>query len=125
MYNACVMRFVLSLFLFFLGVIHAQDNLEIAMKGLELYSWQDVTTNEWRFTVLPGTNRLKTSEEILASDNYALQELKDRLTQLAAGEQIFWSEGSDTFTLPPKEIVMDVLEFAKTLDINIHLISSQ
>jgi hypothetical protein len=119
------MRFVLGLFLFFLGVIHAQDNLEVAMKGLELYSWQDVTTNEWHFTLLPGTNRLKTSEEILGSDSYALQELKDRLRQLAAGEQIFWSGEPDTFTLPPKEIVLDVLEFAKTLDIDIHLVSSQ
>lgn len=117
------MRFALGLFLFFLGVIHAQD--KVAMKGLELYSWQDVTTNEWHFTLLPGTNRLKTSEEILASDSYALQELKDRFTQLPVGEQIFWSGGSNTFTLPPKEIVMDVLEFAKTLDIDIHLISSQ
>lgn len=119
------MRFALGLLLFFIGVIYAQDNFEGAMKGLELYSWQDVTTNEWQFTLLPGTNRLKTSEEVLGGDSYALQELKARLTQLTAGEQIFWSGEPDTFTLPPKEIVMDVLEFAKTLDIDIHLISSQ
>jgi len=58
------------------------------MKGWELYSWQ-AKTGEWRFTLCPGTNRLKSIQEIL-SQGVPLGELRQQLSRLAAGEHVFW-----------------------------------
>ncbi len=43
---------------------HAQTP-QTSMKGYELYSWK--IKGHWYYSLLPGTNRLKTSDEITAT----------------------------------------------------------
>ena len=64
-----------------------------SMKGYELYSRQ--IDDVWYFSLLPGTNRLKTFTEISAPEVQVrgLDALKLVLDQLPSGEQLFWSAG--------------------------------
>lgn len=60
-----------------------------SFKGVELYSWQDSGT--WNYVLLPGTNRNKTWAELQkATRLHSERDLRTSLTQLAAGEQVFW-----------------------------------
>ena len=38
-----------------------------SMKGYELYSWS--ANNQWYFTLITGTNRVKSLEEIISNEN--------------------------------------------------------
>jgi hypothetical protein len=60
-------------------------------KGMELYSWLDENRN-LIFALLPGTNRLKTEEEIKEKPNRisGLNELEKRFSLLAEGEYVTW-----------------------------------
>jgi len=62
-----------------------------AFKGIELYSWNP-GDGTWHFSLLPGTNRQKTSSEITNSEVaiVGIDNLKQRLSALAKGEIIFW-----------------------------------
>jgi hypothetical protein len=78
-----------------------------SMKGYELYSWQ--TEGEWHFSLVVGTNRLKTYEEV-SSPEVRLQgmgALNMELDRLAWGEQVFWSGQRVPRTSLPPETMMD------------------
>ncbi len=62
-----------------------------AFKGMELYSWK-TPGEDWRFSLLAGTNRLKTDQEIKDPEQtiVGMKELKKRLAKLAKGENVFW-----------------------------------
>jgi hypothetical protein len=62
-----------------------------AFKGMELYSWKP-EGKDWHFSLLVGTNRQKSDEEIRKSEQaiVGMDELKKRLAKLAEGEQVFW-----------------------------------
>lgn len=51
------------------------------LKGWELYSWYD---NEWKFALLPGTNRIKAIDEIILNKNvfYGGNELIQNISKL-------------------------------------------
>ncbi len=73
-------------------------------KGVELYSWLDPATNNWRFVLLPGTNRNKFPDEIFGNKEIigSVAELKEHLSLLASGESVFWLvPDSERFALPP------------------------
>ena len=77
------------------------------MKGYELYSWQD--GNEWKFSILVGTNREKTLDEI-KSANIVLSnvdELKSILEQIPAGQYITWLS-KETLSFPPQEVIKQI-----------------
>lgn len=57
-------------------------------KGTELYSWS--TGQEWRYALLPGTNRNKTWAEVQEA-GVSFQDLMSRLKVLAVGEMISWT----------------------------------
>lgn len=62
-----------------------------AFKGMELYSF--VEKGEIRYSLMYGTNRFKSPDEIRAASgnlNHLLKEIKT----LAIGETIFWSDKS-------------------------------
>lgn len=71
-----------------------------SMKGYELYSWQ--VENEWYFTLITGTNRLKSHEEITSDEDVVsddgwvkitvrgVDSLKAALRRLPKGEKAFW-----------------------------------
>ena len=47
--------------------ISPSGTLPHSMKGYELYSWQ--VGDDWHFTLITGTNRLKTLEEITLGED--------------------------------------------------------
>jgi hypothetical protein len=77
-----------------------------SMKGWELYSWQK--PEGWYYALVVGTNRIKTFEEISANDVtvLGLEVLKAKLSQLVAGEEIYWSNrGVPNTQFPPEDVV--------------------
>jgi hypothetical protein len=61
------------------------------VKGVELYTWAD--QGAWRFSLLPGTNRLKSEGEIRAAAAAlgGVGDLKRALGKLSRGEIVVWS----------------------------------
>jgi hypothetical protein len=104
-----------------------------AMKGYELYSWP--VGDDWHFTLMTGTNRLKTLEEITTGGDMVdpegwvkisvvgLTELKETLSRLPRGEQIFWVGGwylfFDKLVLPPQEIIQEVEAYCRQLGLEL------
>jgi hypothetical protein len=94
-----------------------------ATKGYELYSWQ-VADGTWRYSLLPGTNRMKATDEVTAaavviSDASAL---KKRLAALATNEQVFWHlPDAVKFTLPDPRVVEDLKTHCKALKIDLQV----
>jgi len=88
------------------------------MKGYELYSWQ--SGKAWRFTLITGTNRLKTLAEITSRENVmedgwvkitakGVPDLKATLDRLPPSAQVVWWGERD---LPPGSVIPQArLEF--------------
>jgi len=109
----------------------AVDKLPRSMKGYELYSWED--NGQWHYTLITGTNRVKTMEEIASGEDFiseigwvnvhvvGVDAVKDVLSRLPRGESIFWcgelhlgdTMGSIKLELPPKLVVDAISEYAK------------
>jgi len=106
------------------------DKLPHSMKGYELYSWEE--DNQWHFTLITGTNRTKTMEEITSNADYISETgwvkiqvvgadaIKDVLSRLPQSESIFWCDelhiGQTTETdleLPPEQITDAIREYAE------------
>jgi hypothetical protein len=83
-----------------------------SMKGYELYSWQE--TGEWYFSVLVGTNREKTLEEIQAPGAAlkGLDALQPVLKKIPAGQYVTWL-ARDELAFPPDEMVRQVEKICK------------
>lgn len=62
-----------------------------SLKGYELYSWEK--DGGWYFSILIGTNREKTLDEIQAADVTfkGMDELKAALESIHAGQALIWS----------------------------------
>jgi hypothetical protein len=93
-----------------------------SMKGYELYSWQMEGT--WTFALVPGTNRIKTYDEIASPDTRVqdLETLRRELDRLASGEQVFWSEDRVPNTaLPPDDVIEEVRAYCKQRDIRLEV----
>jgi predicted small secreted protein len=85
-----------------------------SMKGYELYSWQDGEV--WYFSLVVGTNRLKTPDEISSSEVRleGLEALERELDKLPGGERVFWSaQRVQNTTLPPDEIIGAVRAYCR------------
>jgi hypothetical protein len=112
------------------GPSAAVDELPHSMKGYELYSWSE--DGQWHFTLITGTDRIKTIEEITSKGNFVSETgwvkiqvvgadaIKDVLSRLPEGESVFWCDelhiGQPTETdlqLPPGEIADAIEEYAK------------
>jgi len=128
----CVLAFGL------MGCGRTPDNpLPQAMKGYELYSWQE--KDGWHFTLITGTNRIKTLEEIISgSGNLAenglvllhavgMHEVKDLLARIPSGESVFWSDGhfvtgqqnaAVELSLPPEDTISDIRDFMDGRGVN-------
>jgi len=100
-----------------------------SMKGYELYSWEE--NNQWHFTLITGTNRTKTMEEITSKEDFISETgwvkihvvgadaIQDVLSRLSQSESVFWCDklhiGQTTETnlqLPPEQITDAIKEFA-------------
>jgi len=106
------------------------EKLPRSFKGYELYSWEE--EGQWHFTLITGTNRIKTIEEITSKEDsisdtgwvkiqvVGTESIKDVLSRLLEGESVFWCDelhmGQSTETdlqLPPEEIADAIEEYAK------------
>jgi len=83
-----------------------------SMKGYELYSWQD--GSQWKFSLLVGTNREKTLDEIKSTDTVLLgvDALKSALEKISSGQYVTWSS-KDTLSFPPDDIIKQVEQICK------------
>ncbi len=99
-----------------------------SMKGYELYSWPE--DGQWRFTLITGTNRNKTPQEIVSTEDFiseagwqnihvtGVTEIKQVLGRLPSSEWITWCGGmrltqpDDNIKLPPDDIVKEVKDYA-------------
>ena len=85
------------------------SKLPHSMKGYELYSWK--SRGEWHFSLVVGTNRLKTFREVSSPKIRVrgIDALKRRLNRLVKGEEVSWSVRLVPRTvLPPGEIIDEV-----------------
>jgi hypothetical protein len=105
------------------------EKLPRSLKGYELYSWSE--DSQWHFTLITGTNRLKTMDEI-TSEGDSISEtawvkihvvgtdaIRDVLSRLPEGESVFWCDelhiGQSAETdleLPPEQMVDAIEEYA-------------
>jgi len=100
---------------------------QTAFKGMELYSWQN-KNGEWQYSVLEGTNRNKTIEEILATP-LDLQGVKDAIAHMAVGESLFWTNNiydpnasqSVNFSFPPNMVMNELKEFAHKKQVDLYV----
>ena len=83
-----------------------------SMKGYELYSWQE--GNQWKFSLLVGTNREKTLEEIKSSQLIftGVDAVISTLKTVPGGQTITWSS-KESLSLPPDEILEQVVQVCK------------
>jgi hypothetical protein len=95
-----------------------------AFKGVELYSWMDQPTQEWRFVLLPGTNRSKAAQEILTAPDIvrSVNELKARVSELPSGESVFWVEPGQSFSVPAQSVVNDIVASGAAAGVTVHVV---
>ena len=107
------------------------DKLPHSMKGYELYSWPE--DSQWHFTLITGTNRNKTLEEIISNANIisedgwvqihvvGVEAIETVLNRLPQNEYIFWlarlreeqtPQGGVNITLPPGPTIDTIKEHA-------------
>jgi hypothetical protein len=106
--------------------------LPASMKGYELFSWE--SNDGWVFTLITGTNRTKTFEEIISSENSygpdklikitvaGVVDLKRVFDRLPAGEEIMWSgmdlagqvpEGTLYFSFPNENLTNELIKYCQ------------
>jgi hypothetical protein len=112
------------------GPLAPVDELPHSMKGYELYSWSE--DGQWHFTLITGTNRVKTIGEITSEEDFISENgwvkiqvvgadaIKDVLSRLPEGESVFWCDelhiwqSTETdLQLPPEQIADAIEEYAK------------
>ena len=95
---------------------------QTAIKGMELYSWK-TADDTWRFSLLPGTNRTKTLNEIEAPSHTIanVPGLKSRLASLAPGEIVIWHNLAKA-PVPPN-LAAELKAYCRKLNINLEITS--
>jgi hypothetical protein len=114
------------------GPLAAVDELPHFVKGYELYSWLE--DGQWHFTLITGTDRNKTVEEIISREDVisetgwvrvqviGVNVIRAALSKLHQGEEIVWlarprSEQTPPddidFMFPPEQIIDSVKEQAE------------
>jgi len=80
-----------------------------AMKGYELYSWEQ--DGQWFFALLDGTNRLKDAVEIMQPQTRlnSLASLQAALSRLPSGADVFWStQNMPQLAFPPESMMAEI-----------------
>ena len=116
------------------------QSLPRSMKGYELYSWK--SGSAWRFTLITGTNRLKTVAEITSSENIqegnwlkitveGVPDLQSVLERLPSGTKVSWRgarhPGVDSSTskvalrIPPGRVVKEIQSHCAELGIRVEI----
>jgi len=116
-----------------------ETKLPHSLKGYELYSWQ--VENEWYFTLISGTNRLKSYEEVTSGGNVVeagdwgwvnirvkgVDSIKATLGRLPEGEQVLWvgehwQKDWGNIALPPNEPVDEIEAYCRQLGVELNVV---
>ena len=89
-----------------------KGGLQTSMKGWELYVWTQ--NGETNVSLLPGTNRMKRTEEITKAAVKGIEAIKPRLDELKAGENVF-IHGRQLPEQPPAEQGREVAAYCKKI----------
>lgn len=98
----------------------AAFSLSTSFKGWELYSWKANAT--WQYSLVEGTNRAKTFEEITGSETIMTgeQALLDKIRTIARGEQIYWNFGNiKGFEYPSESTIEKVQDLCEKRSIKL------
>ena len=100
--------------------VTAPDGQAGSMKGYELYSWQD--NGQWHFSLLEGTNREKTLDEIRSPDTASkgVEALQSALENVRAGQWVTWSS-RDTLAFPPDDVMRGVEQICKDQGLQLNI----
>jgi hypothetical protein len=114
------------------GVVAFGQSSQPQMKGYELYSWK--VGSKWHYSLLPGTNRAKTLEEITKNKEIKIGDaaLKEKLKGLVKGEQVFWMSdapsgvivppsNSSSMKLPSRKRIKSLMAYCDKLGIKLTL----
>jgi hypothetical protein len=111
-------------------IIPAQNTtvmFDHSMTGWELYSWQ--IEDNWNYSILVGTSRLKTYEEVTSSEVLVTgkEKLKEVLNLFPENEYITWigqgwlsrcwHNSYNNLELPPELIIDNIKEFCNEMNI--------
>lgn len=117
------------------------DPLPEAMKGYELVSWQ--SGSDWNFTLITGTNRSKSFDELMSPDSQVtadgfvkitvsgIDKIKQVLAMLPAQTEVFWTgmdlsgsvpEGTLYFSYPDKIIKDELINFSAKQDVKLNVL---
>lgn len=108
-----------------------EDNGEIPsfahlMKGWELYNWAE--GNDWKFSILPGTNRLKTYQEVITNKTTAvgIDALKLLLDKFPKNEYITWigklQDDGGTLSLPDQAAIDEIKNYARQKELELNVV---
>ncbi|MFC1803888.1 hypothetical protein ACFL0D_08000 [Thermoproteota archaeon] len=121
----------------------AVDKLPNSMKGYEIYSWSE--NNQWHFTLITGTNRNKTLEEIISTANIishdgwvhihvvGVDEIKTVLSRLPHSENILWlskirseqkQQEGIIIKLPEGSTLDTIIEHSEQIGLNLQIQTS-
>ena len=113
--------------------------LPSSLKGYELYSWQ--VGREWYFTLISGTNRIKTVQEIASGENtigddwvkvtvQGVHDIEVTLEQLPLDARVVWMGPQairrrgcrpGVLALPPRRDVEDVKAYCQELGVRLEV----
>ena len=93
-----------------------------SMKGWELYIWQE--DGQTLYSLLVGTNRNKTDDEITKAAVKGVEDIKPKLAALNAGEYITIC-GHKHADHPPKTAADELAEYCKKVDLKAHSIGEE
>jgi len=97
-----------------------------SMKGYELYSWPN--GNNWNYSILTGTNRLKSYEEVITNKIAVVgkDSLKMLLDKFPVNEEIFWighrSDGEwSNISFPDQNTIDEIVSYANQKDLKLQV----
>lgn len=120
------------------------DPLPRSVKGYEMFSWQGDA--DWVFTLISGTNRNKSFDELTSAENIITEEgiikitvtglegLEQLFKRLPGGEEVFWgginlggqvNVDATYFTYPPPDVMQQVLRMAEDAGVTITTLGTQ
>jgi len=106
--------------------------LPTSMKGYELYSWQ--VEKVWNFTLITGTNRNKTLEEVMSKVDVQTQDgwvkitvagtdnLQALLARLPKAENVYWMDdflAPGILAKPPAEMIDTIQQYCRQIGVNL------
>ena len=108
------------------------SNLEFvhSEKGWELYSWFD--GKSWNYSILQGTNRFKTLDEVKENKIQVVGEKKlmailkkfpkgDTITWLGPVWLTNWGTSYGNLELPPQEIIYKIKQFCEKINLDLQV----